>query len=849
MKNPQFQIIIFILCFFSPVFSITTDTITPTKPLTINQTLVSNQQVFELGFFNPGNNKLYIGIWYKKISPKTIVWVANRDSPVFSSSGKLTIGDNGNLILLNEAETVVWTSNQSVPVGNTVAKLLDTGNFVVRPENDENPANYIWESFNHPTSSLLPGMKLGWDRKTGVNRFLQSWKTCLDPGSGKYLMKMNMDGFPEIVILKNETEMKTVYRSGPWNGKTLSGVPEIKSASSIDFKFVNNYNEIYYAFEMMNSTIYSRILMRTSGSFQRLMWNESAKTWSENWVAPRDQCDEYKKCGSFGICDGNVSSVCKCMKGFRPRNQQAWDVRNGSDGCVRSSKMDCDSDGFLRLKNMKLPESLKGYVNQTLSLSECAKICKRNCSCVAYASTDIIGSGLGCVIWIMDLLDMRQYADFEGGQDLYVRVSASDMAQSPDHLPIVRTSENGSSNNVVKIIPITVGIIFTVLIVSLILFYMCKKKMKQSKIHSKGQQNFLMNEGVIVPVKRDYYCGDTKSDELELPLFHYTTLVKATNNFSDVNKLGQGGFGVVYKGILMEGQVVAVKRLSKTSGQGIEELKNEVRLIAKLQHRNLVRLVGCCIETEEKLLVYEYMEHKSLDMFLFDKQKSAQLDWQKRFDIIIGIARGLLYLHQDSRFKIIHRDLKVSNILLDKNKNPKVSDFGLARIFGGDETEAETKKVVGTRGYMSPEYAMDGLFSIKSDVFSFGVLTLEIVSGKRNRGFYSESNPLNLIGHTWNLWREENALELLDESIRGEFSQDEVLRCIQIGLLCVQEHANDRPSMPKVLLMLSSDDTVLPQPKYPGFCLGSKEPKKEPSGQQDESLTLNKVSITILEGR
>ncbi|KAK1422632.1 hypothetical protein QVD17_17918 [Tagetes erecta] len=249
MKNPQFQIIIFILCFFSPVFSITTDTITPTKPLTINQTLASNQQVFELGFFNPGNNKLYIGIWYKKTSPKTIVWVANRDSPVSLSSGKLTIGDDGNLILLNEAETVVWKLNQTVPVGKTVAQLLDSGNFVLRPENDENPANYIWESFKNPTDTLLPGMKLGWDRKTGANRFLQSWKTSSDPGSGDYVFKMNIDGLPEMILLgQRTTDMITEYRSEPWNGRMFSSVPRTAWEDLIKSKLLF----VYLSFSKFN---------------------------------------------------------------------------------------------------------------------------------------------------------------------------------------------------------------------------------------------------------------------------------------------------------------------------------------------------------------------------------------------------------------------------------------------------------------------------------------------------------------------------------------------------------------------------------------------------------------------
>ncbi|KAK9064218.1 hypothetical protein SSX86_015598 [Deinandra increscens subsp. villosa] len=844
--------IIFLIFFlYFHVLSLATDTITPANPLTVNQTLVSSGQVFELGFFDPGNGNLYIGIWYKRVKPRTYVWVANRDTPVNSSSGKLTMGNNdnnnnnGNIILLDEAETAVWTSNISVPVGNgnTVAQLLDNGNFVLRRENEE---NYVWESFKNPTDTLLPGMKLGWDRKTGVNRFLQSWKASNDPGSGDYIYGINIDGFPELFYSKKEreTETKTLYRSGPWNGRTFSGIPWMKNLSSLlKFDFQDTNDEISYSFEMMNTSSYSRLVTNSSGFLQRLTWVESSQTWIVLSFVPSDPCDEYRKCGPFGVCDANASPGCKCMTGFRPKNQLAWDLRDGSDGCVRSSEMDCGSDGFLVQNNIKLPESSKAYVNRTLSLSECVEVCKRNCSCVAFANTDITGSGSGCVIWAVDLLDMRH---FDGGQDLYVRAAASDLDQSNT----VGASQNDSVNNVVKIISATLSSCVVIMIL-LILFYIWKKKIQRSKnsiINRKDENNlgFTMSERVIVPNTGE---TTTTTDELELPFFDFTTLVIATDNFSDTNKLGKGGFGCVYKGVIMGGPVVAVKRLSRTSTQGTEEFKNEVRVIAKLQHRNLVQLLGCCIEVEEKLLVYEYMDNKSLDMFIFDKEKSARLNWQKRFDIIFGIARGILYLHHDSRLKIIHRDLKASNILLDKEMNPKISDFGMARIFRGDQNEAETKKVVGTYGYMAPEYAMDGLFSIKSDVFSFGVLVLEIVSGKKNRGFYNVCNQINFIEHIWNLWKEGNASELIDESIRNEFSKDEVLTCIQIGLLCVQEHAEDRPSMPKVLLMLSSDGINLPQPKYQRFNLGNRDSEKGLSSIHDESSTLNEVTDTILVGR
>ncbi|KAJ4976724.1 hypothetical protein NE237_001830 [Protea cynaroides] len=286
--------------------------------------------------------------------------------------------------------------------------------------------------------------------------------------------------------------------------------------------------------------------------------------------------------------------------------------------------------------------------------------------------------------------------------------------------------------------------------------------------------------------------------------FDFSMVIAATNNFADVNKIGEGGFGSVYMGKLPNGQEIAVKRLSKNSGQGAAEFKNEVVLVAKLQHRNLVRLLGFCLEGEEKILIYEFVTNKSLDHFLFDPEKCLLLDWPIRYKIIGGIARGLLYLHEDSRLRIIHRDLKASNILLDIDMNPKISDFGMARIFGVDQTQANTNRIVGTYGYMAPEYAMHGHFSVKSDVFSFGVLVLEIVSGKKNNSFYQTDCGEDLLGYTWRHWSAGTAYELIDSVLKENCSRSEMMRCIHIGLLCVQEDVVDRPTMANIVLMLSS---------------------------------------------
>ncbi|ONK55299.1 uncharacterized protein A4U43_UnF5280 [Asparagus officinalis] len=295
--------------------------------------------------------------------------------------------------------------------------------------------------------------------------------------------------------------------------------------------------------------------------------------------------------------------------------------------------------------------------------------------------------------------------------------------------------------------------------------------------------------------------------------FDLTMLKAATGNFADSLKLGQGGFGTVYKGTLPNGEDIAVKRLSAGSRQGMQELKNELILVAKLQHKNLVRLLGVCLEEDEKLLVYEYVLNRSLDNFLFDPVRCKQLNWERRFNIIRGIARGLLYLHEESHLKVIHRDLKASNVLLDADMNPKISDFGLARLFGQDETQGITSRVVGTFGYMAPEYAQRGHFSMKLDVYSFGILVLEIMTGKRSNSFQydSEISP-DIVSYTWEHWRNGRALGIIDPSMGKISSSNEVLRCIQIGLLCAQEEPADRPPMSSVFLMLHGPSMALQEP-------------------------------------
>uniref|UniRef100_A0A453T8M0 Protein kinase domain-containing protein n=3 Tax=Aegilops tauschii TaxID=37682 RepID=A0A453T8M0_AEGTS len=320
---------------------------------------------------------------------------------------------------------------------------------------------------------------------------------------------------------------------------------------------------------------------------------------------------------------------------------------------------------------------------------------------------------------------------------------------------------------------------------------------------------FLRRQGPLTAEKQPYRGYSAEAHDIESVdsmMIDISTLRAATGDFAESNKLGEGGFGAVYKGTLPDGEEIAVKRMSNSSTQGVEELKNELALVAKLSHKNLVRLIGVCLEQQERLLVYEFVPNRSLDLILFaqDAAKREQLDWTKRYKIIDGIARGLQYLHEDSQLKVVHRDLKASNILLDMKTSPKISDFGLAKIFGRDQTQGVTNRVVGTHGYMAPEYMMRGNYSVKSDAFSFGVMVLEIVTGRKNTDDGSRQSE-DLLTKVWEHWTTGTVMKVVDPCMNGSFSEKEVLKCVHIGLLCVQGNPVDRPTMSAVVIMLGSE--------------------------------------------
>ncbi|XP_026384255.1 G-type lectin S-receptor-like serine/threonine-protein kinase B120 [Papaver somniferum] len=444
-------------------------------------------------------------------------------------------------------------------------------------------------------------------------------------------------------------------------------------------------------------------------------------------------------------------------------------------------------------------------------------ICLKNCSCLAYSHD----GGIGCMTWGENLVDIQKFT--QGGKDLYIRLARSDIDVAQKNSTDPARNDNTNTAPKKNRDLVTIVVLVGTLVISICTYFFWKWLKQQRGFISHPQGNI-----------------DLDNIHKETP--DNPELATATSNFCGAHMLGQGGFGQVYKGTLSDGQEIAVKRLSKGSIQGLEEFKNEVIV----QHRNLVKLLGCCLEGEEKMLIYEYMPNKSLDAFIFDPTKRQRLDWNRSFQIIQGISRGMLYLHRDSRLRVIHRDLKVSNILLDEDLNPKISDFGMARIFGGNEQQASTRtrRVVGTLGYMPPEYVLDGRFSDKSDIFSFGVLLLEVVSGRKTTSFHRIEQSLSLLGYV-----RKQCFQLSNLHFDLYLSFNCLMHPFRHGNYGMKECPRDRPTMSTALSMLTSEISTLPTPKQPAFTDRWVSTSLDSLTQSLGSSSANRLTVTNIEGR
>lgn len=399
------------------------DTLNVNQSIRDGETIVSAGGRYELGFFSPGaKKKRYLGIWYYKISVQTVVWVANREIPLNHSLGTLKVTNQGILVLLNYDRTIVWSSNTSKPARNPVLQLLDSGNLVVKEDNETSPENVLWQSFDYPCDTFLPGMKLGRDIETGLDRYLSSWKTSDDPSQGNFTYRYEIAGFPELKLSEGSIVR---FRTGPWNGMRFSGTTGLKVNPIFKFQVVFDKREVYYGYKLRNDSFLSRMVLSQNGFYQRLNWIESNQGWDVYTTVQKDNCDNYALCGAYGSCNISNSPECSCLKGFVPKFPHEWDSKRFSKGCIRKTPLNCSADGFIKYSGVKLPDTGKSWFNYSVNLEDCKNLCTKNCSCTAYANLDIRRGGSGCLLWFFELVDIRMFT--EKGQDIYIRVAASEL--------------------------------------------------------------------------------------------------------------------------------------------------------------------------------------------------------------------------------------------------------------------------------------------------------------------------------------------------------------------------------------------------------------------------------------
>ncbi|KAK9133718.1 hypothetical protein Scep_013246 [Stephania cephalantha] len=769
MRRPTlFLLLCFALLFLTislkPLPCIATDTLQAGQSLLPNQTLISKQGNFALGFFNPGKSpNSYIGIWYNKVSvqSKTYVWVANRDNPIKDlPNSELKLFQNGNLVLLNPSKTPVWgtdSSNSTKPGSNSTKLVLgDDGNLVLSDGSDSNFT--IWQSFDHPTDTWLPGGKIAYNNLTKTAQKLVSWKNSEDPSPGLFSLELKPDT-KEYVIMWNGSVR--FWTSGPWNGQIFSGVPEMRSNYIYNFSYESNVNESYFTYSTYDKSLTTRFIMDLSGQIKQFTWLDDSKEWNLFWVQPRQQCEVYSLCGPFGVCSESGLPFCNCMEGFTERSPRDWNLRDTSGGGGETPLRCGDKRGFRQMSNVRLP--INPVTLAAASDENCRQACSSNCSCSAYA----YGSN-GCSVWLGDLVNVQRDS---GGDSFYVRVAASD----------VSPSKKGSTS-----LPLILGIVAGVAVALgsvLLLIWRCR-------------------------VKRS--VGTSKAVEGSLVAFTYRDLQIATKNFSE--RLGAGAFGSVFKGTLSDSTLIAVKKLEGIT-QGEKQFRTEVSTIGTIQHVNLVRLRGFCSEGSKRLLVYDYMPNRSLESHLFYKDNSkAALDWKTRYNIALGMARGLAYLHEECRDCIIHCDIKPENILLDADFCPKVADFGLAKLVGREFSRVLTT-MRGTRGYLAPEWISGVAVTAKADVYSYGMMLFEIISGRRNS---EQSENFNLgFFPTWaanKVAEGEEVLSILDYQLEGHANSEELTRAFRIACWCIQDNELHRPSMGQVVQILEGVLDVNPPP-------------------------------------
>ncbi|XP_047326333.1 putative receptor protein kinase ZmPK1 [Impatiens glandulifera] len=782
-----------------------------TKSLSVEKEgdyLISPKGTFSSGFYKVGTNAYSYAIWYTHSLNKTVIWMANRDKPVSSKRSSLSLQRTANLVLTDADGSIAWSSD-TYSKTHVELMLLESGNLILATYNGR---TVVWESFGHPTDTLVPNQPLIRNttlvsaRRPGI--YLSGfYKLKFDDNN---VMNLIYDGplYSSVYWPRVDTTI-FVNKRTPYNSSRIAVFNEMGSFRSSDnLKF--------------NSTDYGlgfkrRLTLDYDGIPRLYTLDSSNGLWEISWLpgTSLDSCKVHGICGANGICGYTPVPTCFCPVIFNQTDSSDW-----SKGCTPRFNLSCgvsisnDELDFIKLLNTDYYGNDLNTYGIGMSFEKCKNACLNDCKCVGFGYSQ---DGKGECFPKRSLLNGYHMPDVT--RTFHIKVPRNNTFNSQllsglncsmkvldlNVRNVLYYDDQGQKNPYIKYLIAFVGSFAVIETICIVIGW---RLIFPRHIHEEFE-----NMGYILLA-------------MGFKRFSLAELKRATQNFKE--EIGKGGFGTVYKGVIDNGRVVAVKRLEGVL-QGEAEFWAEVSIIGKLNHKNLVKLWGFCVDDDQKLLVYEYMENGSLDKNL------SSLDFDKRYNIALGTAKGLLYIHEECLEWILHCDVKPQNILLDERHEAKVADFGMSKLLKDNSEVNDTSfsRVRGTRGYLAPEWMKNQTINAKADVYSYGIVLLELISGKRawfpvvmkqddDQHEGSLSSVLKHKGHNhlkkdddqyyllvdWvrEKMKEGKIMEVLDPSIGGEYDKEKVERLMRVALMCVLEDRDKRPAMSEVVELLTQYD-------------------------------------------
>eukprot|EP01018_Ginkgo_biloba_P033208 Gb_05527 [translate_table: standard] len=731
-----------------------------------NSSWVSVSGEFAFGFYEPiAGQKLYLlGIWFNKIRNRTLVWTANRDDPVGEGS-TLELTEAGDLILFDSHRNQKWSADKSTLGSVAKAAMLDSGNFVLLNASSQP----VWQSFDSPTDTLLPGQTLKRNSTMFSRASPQNYST------GRFVLHLEEDGNLVLYPADRPDKSDGIYWSS--NTQSTSGDNPLMFDESGRLLLANGNETI----PILNTgyagdeSVYHRVTLDFDGVLREYEHERDVESsWSTYGKALQDPCRVKSLCGMNGYCTlQSGETVCKCPPGFNPVDKQ-----DAFKGCHRNAPTSCNARSKMeKMENTDWRGGADYWHFLSMNESECQQACLDDCECVVV----IFWNG-NCWKKTNPLLDGRQALDVND-RTAFVKVSDDDDAT------ISKSCSHKRKSRALFVSGVALLGCFAVLVVAAIMVLVYRSRVKRRSSFKDGENKF---------------TGGLQS-------FTYKQIEGTTGGFKE--QLGMGAFGKVYKGLLSDGRPIAVKKLEKLVEDGEKEFRTEVAIIGITHHKNLVQLLGFCDEDSYRILVYEYMSNRSLDSLLFNQKHF--LSWDLRVQIAIGTAKGIAYLHEECGTQIIHCDIKPQNILLDDGYNPKISDFGLGKLMGAEQTRTFTR-ARGTRGYLAPEWQKNVPITVKVDVYSFGMMLLEIICCRKNIRLDVPESEISLSDWVYECWRSGRLEALVEKQQQAEDNRidgRQLERMALVGLWCIQDDPTFRPSMKRVVHMLEgSVEIPVPPP-------------------------------------